>query len=466
MKRQILFCVFLALIFIFTKSVSAQCIGGLTEVHIISLGTGTNVTFTDPLTNSSKTTFAGTVNSTMDGNAMPVYCVDLHRNVTMGDNTYTDTCDYVESRIQYLLNHYYPYKTSYPGKLSDNEKEAAAVQMAIWKYTDNVNSNTITSSNTIKNRALDIIADADVNGNATEPIITFSIEASADPDAFFVKTTDENGVGIVVNNISLSISEGSLSTNTVNTNSSGISPDVFVSGTNTGIITATARMLYSQGRKIHSTTLTRQSLSIAYPVYGMMAVTADWGALPVELTSFTASSSDRDVTLNWATSSELNNSHFNIERKSENAAGWVNAGSVSGNGTSNATHTYSFKDKNLSSGKYNYRLKQTDFNGNFEYFNLSSEVEIGSPSKYDLSQNYPNPFNPSTKINYSVAKSGFVSIKVFDNLGRQVATLVNENKSEGFYSADFSGLNLTSGLYFYKMEANSFVKVMKMTLVK
>ena len=111
MKRQILFCVFLALIFIFTKSVSAQCIGGLTEVHIISLGTGTNVTFTDPLTNSSKTTFAGTVNSTMDGNAMPVYCVDLHRNVTMGDNTYTDTCDYVESRIQYLLNHYTRTKT-------------------------------------------------------------------------------------------------------------------------------------------------------------------------------------------------------------------------------------------------------------------------------------------------------------------------------------------------------------------
>ncbi|MBK7254733.1 MAG: T9SS type A sorting domain-containing protein [Ignavibacteria bacterium] len=326
--------------------------------------------------------------------------------------------------------------------------------------------NTITSSDVIKNRTLAIISDADVNGNATEPIITFSIEASSDPEAFFVKTTDENGVGIPVSNIALSISQGSISVNSVNTDASGISPDVLVSGTNSGIISATARMLYSQGRKIHSTTLTQQSLSIAYPVYGMMAVTADWGALPVELTSFTASSSDRDVTLNWATSSELNNSHFNIERKSENAAGWVNAGSVSGNGTSNATHTYSFKDKNLSSGKYNYRLKQTDFNGNFEYFNLSSEVEIGSPSKYDLSQNYPNPFNPSTKINYSVAKSGFVSIKVFDNLGRQVATLVNENKSEGFYSADFSGLNLTSGLYFYKMEANSFVKVMKMTLVK
>ena len=466
MKRQILFCVFLALIFIFTKSVSAQCIGGLTSITVSSFAVGTNVTFTDPLTNSPKTSYAGTVNSIMDGNPMPVYCVDLHRNVTLGDNSYTDTCDYVESRIQYILNRYYPYKTGYPGQLSDNTLEAAAIQMAIWKYTDNVNANTITSNDVIRDRALAIISDADINGNATEPIITFSIEASSDPEAFFVKTTDENGVGIPVNNIALSISQGSISVNSVNTDASGISPDVLVSGTNSGIISATARMLYSQGRKIHSTTLTQQSLSIAYPVYGMMAVTADWGALPVELTSFTASSSDRDVTLNWATSSELNNSHFNIERKSENAAGWVNAGSVSGNGTSNATHTYSFKDKNLSSGKYNYRLKQTDFNGNFEYFNLSSEVEIGSPSKYDLSQNYPNPFNPSTKINYSVAKSGFVSIKVFDNLGRQVATLVNENKSERFYSADFSGLNLTSGLYFYKMEANSFVKVMKMTLVK
>lgn len=466
MKKQILFCIFTALFFIFTKSVSAQCIGGLTTITVSSFAVGTNVTFTDPLTNTSHTSYAGTVNSVMDGNPMPVYCVDLHRNVTLGDNTYTDTCDYVESRIQYILNRYYPYKTGYPGQLSDNSLEAASIQMAIWKYTDNVNANTISSDNTIKTRTLQIIADADVNGNAAEPIITFSIEASADPDAFFVKTTDENGVGIAINNISLSISEGTISTNTVNTNSSGISPDVFVSGTSTGIITATARMLYSQGRKIHSTTLTRQSLSIAYPVYGMMAVTADWGALPVELTSFTAVSSERNVTLNWTTASELNNSHFNIERKSENSSNWINAGSISGNGTSNTAHNYSFTDRNLNSGRYSYRLKQTDFNGNFEYFNLNSEIEIGSPLKFELSQNYPNPFNPVTKINYSIAQSGFVSLKVFDNLGRQVATLVNEYKNEGFYSTEFSGLNLTSGLYFYKMETNGFTKVMKMTLVK
>lgn len=464
MKKQIIVCIFI--LFIFTQQIYSQCLGGNSSVSVNSFANGQNITFTDPLPpHNPYSGYAGTVNSLMDGNPMPVYCIDLHRNVSLGDNTYTDTCAFVTNRVQYILNNYFPYVTSYPGKLADNNQEAASVQAAMWSYTDNVDVSTITDA-TIRSRAIAIVTDANANGTATPPVVTFSIEPSSDPDAFYVKTTDQDGNGIAINNILLTISAGSISTSTVNTNSSGISPDVTVTGTSTGLITATATMLYSQGRVLHSTTLTRQSLTIAYPVYGKMTTTADWGALPVELTSFAATSNGRDIQLNWSTATEHNNSHFNIERKSVNSTDWVTAGTVNGNGNSVSSNNYVFTDRNLATGSYNYRLKQVDFNGNFEYFNLNNEAEVGTPSKFELSQNYPNPFNPSTKINYSLAGSGLVSIKIFDNLGRQVATLVNEVKNEGFYTAEFNAANLTSGLYFYKMEVNGFTKVMKMTLVK
>ncbi|HMS64757.1 MAG TPA: Cys-Gln thioester bond-forming surface protein, partial [Ignavibacteria bacterium] len=404
MKKIILF-LFIAL---FTKSVSAQCLGGNSAVSVNSFASGQTITFTDPVPPGNPYSgYAGTVNSTMDGNPLPVYCIDLHRNVNLGDNTYTDTCAFVTNKVQYILNNYYPYKTGYPGQLGNND-EASAVQAAIWNYTDNVDVSTITN-NTIRNRAIAIVNDANLNGTATPPIVTFSIEASSDPDAFYVRTVDQNNNPIAISPITLTISAGDLSTYTTSTNASGESPDIFVSNTNVGLITATATMLYSQGRILHSTTLTRQSLTIAYPVYGEMTCTADWGALPVEMTSFVAASNGRDVELNWTTATETNNSRFEVERSFVSGA-WSKVGTVAGTGTSTVSNNYSFSDKNLATGVYNYRLKQIDFNGNFEYFNLSNEVEVGTPSKFELSQNYPNPFNPSTKINYSLAKDGFVSI--------------------------------------------------------
>ncbi|MEO8666005.1 MAG: T9SS type A sorting domain-containing protein [Ignavibacteria bacterium] len=187
--------------------------------------------------------------------------------------------------------------------------------------------------------------------------------------------------------------------------------------------------------------------------------------LPVELSAFTASVNDNDITLNWSTASETNNSRFDIERSSENGL-WTRAGSVNGNGTITSTVNYSFSDNNLNSGKYNYRLKQIDFNGNFEYFNLSNEVIIGIPVKYELSQNYPNPFNPSTKINYELPNDGNVNITIFDNAGKEVASLVNEFKSAGFYTINFSASSLSSGVYFYKISSGDFSSVKKMMIVK
>jgi len=187
--------------------------------------------------------------------------------------------------------------------------------------------------------------------------------------------------------------------------------------------------------------------------------------LPVELSSFSSSISGSDVTLNWSTSSETNNSGFDIERSSVSGT-WSKVGNVTGNGTSITTNNYSYTDKNLTSGNYSYRLKQIDFNGNFEYFNLSNEVIVGIPVKYDLSQNYPNPFNPSTKINYTLPTEGLVSIKIFDMSGKEVMSLVNEVKTAGYYSVNFNASNLSSGIYFYSLSAADFTDTKKMMLVK
>ncbi len=192
--------------------------------------------------------------------------------------------------------------------------------------------------------------------------------------------------------------------------------------------------------------------------------------LPVELSSFVAAINGRNVELKWTTSSEINNAGFDVERRTIGSGSWTKLGFVNGNGTTNQASSYSYSDKNLPSGKYNYRLKQTDFNGNFTYYDLSNEIIAGVPEKFALSQNYPNPFNPSTLINYDIPFDGKVSLKVFDMSGKEVASLVDEVKSAGFYSVKFNASGIPSGVYFYKLtgesNGNNFSAVKKMMLVK
>jgi hypothetical protein len=88
------------------------------------------------------------------------------------------------------------------------------------------------------------------------------------------------------------------------------------------------------------------------------------------------------------------------------------------------------------------------------------------PSTFTLNQNYPNPFNPVTKISFALPKAGFVTLKVYDLLGKEVSTLVNQEMNAGSYNVDFNGAKLSSGLYFYKLETNGFSSVKKMMLVK
>lgn len=187
--------------------------------------------------------------------------------------------------------------------------------------------------------------------------------------------------------------------------------------------------------------------------------------LPVEYSSFTSSLNGRNVILNWSTVSELNNSGFEIERKSS-GNDWKKISFVEGNGTTNNPQNYTFTDINLNTGNYIYRLKQIDYNGNFGYHDLSHEVVIGIPAKYSLAQNYPNPFNPVTQINYELPITNYVSLKVYDIQGREVAQLVNEVKDAGYYSVQFDAKNLSSGMYFYKLTTDKFSDVKKMVIVK
>jgi photosystem II stability/assembly factor-like uncharacterized protein len=192
---------------------------------------------------------------------------------------------------------------------------------------------------------------------------------------------------------------------------------------------------------------------------------SDNTVLPAEITNFNSLIYNNNVTLNWQTSGETNNSGFDIERSGSDDK-WSKKGFVNGAGNSNDPIDYSFTDKNLSPGKYKYRLKQIDFNGNYEYFDLQDEVSIGIPDKFELSQNYPNPFNPVTNLEFEIPELGLVSLKVYDILGKEVKSLVNEIKQAGYYKVQFDGSSFASGVYFYELRSGSFITQKRMLLLK
>ncbi|MBK9332597.1 MAG: T9SS type A sorting domain-containing protein [Ignavibacteria bacterium] len=189
------------------------------------------------------------------------------------------------------------------------------------------------------------------------------------------------------------------------------------------------------------------------------------GVLPVELSSFSSFVKGRDVTLFWDSKKEINNAGFDVERATDQDV-WIKVGFVSGYGNSNSVNYYSYTDRGLPTGKYFYRLKQTDINGNYEYFNLNNEVSIGIPVKYELSQNYPNPFNPSTSISYDLPADGSVILKIFNVSGKEITTLVNEVKTAGYHTVNFNASGLSSGVYYYTISAGNYRASKKMILLR
>ena len=205
---------------------------------------------------------------------------------------------------------------------------------------------------------------------------------------------------------------------------------------------------------------------------GFVLFTENSGGVPVELISFTSNIVDGKVILNWSTASEINNHGFEVERRSGDED-WRIIGFVEGKGTSTEIQNYSFIDDlfSVNNPKLYYRLKQIDLNGSFEYSDII-EVELNILKDLKLEQNYPNPFNPTTKIKFTIplspllggdGRGGLVTLKVYDVLGNEIATLVNEELPAGEYEVEFSAkggsasggdaYNLPSGIYFYQLIA-------------
>jgi len=201
-------------------------------------------------------------------------------------------------------------------------------------------------------------------------------------------------------------------------------------------------------------------------------------SLPVELTSFTSSLRGGTIVLSWRTATETNNYGFEIEKRevspasaasaatAASGAGWMKIGFVPGSGTSNSAHDYSFIDKPAHAGTYEYRLKQIDRDGKFE-FSRSIEVAAATgPLEYSLSQNYPNPFNPSTTMRFSIGAASHVRLAVYDILGREVAVLADGAMQPGSHSVEWNASSVPSGVYFYRIDAGGYSAVKKLLLQK
>ena len=227
----------------------------------------------------------------------------------------------------------------------------------------------------------------------------------------------------------------------------------------------------SGAASVTSTTITFNGITS----FSQFMIGSTDNALPVELVSFTANNPGDKVELLWKTATEVNNYGFEIQRLNPplpsglplqgGNMGWVKIGFVKGSGNSNSPKNYSFIDVNPPNGTVEYRLKQIDNDGSFIYSSIV-KASFTNPDNFALSQNYPNPFNPSTTIQYTIPKAEHVTIKVYDELGREVTTLLNENKEAGHYNVTFNASNLASGIYFYRISAGSFNDEKKLILLK
>jgi uncharacterized protein (TIGR03790 family) len=201
-------------------------------------------------------------------------------------------------------------------------------------------------------------------------------------------------------------------------------------------------------------------------------------SLPVEIASFSANSNTKGVTLQWTTATEVNNHGFEIQRAAlgnqTSEKNWLKIGFVKGSGNSNSAKSYLFVDAHRNdaaeqgnvSGRVVYRLKQIDNDGKFVYSNVVEARIANAPTACVLKQNYPNPFNPTTMISYQLPEGGNVILKVYDVIGKEVATLVDGEQNAGEHYATFSAAALASGLYFYTIKTGTFTETKRMMLMK
>lgn len=200
--------------------------------------------------------------------------------------------------------------------------------------------------------------------------------------------------------------------------------------------------------------------------------------IPVELVNLSAIVNNNNVFLSWQTATELNNAGFEVQRlcNTDNDSvldDWITVGYIEGKGSTTKYSSYSFVDDDVFSGTYNYRIKQIDFNGNYKIYKFHETLVILPPESFELSQNFPNPFNPVTTISYQLPIKSKIRLSIYDILGNEIITLINENKDPGKYKIEFNASTLSSGVYFYRLQAlpfsnaeNPFIETRKMILLK
>ncbi len=179
------------------------------------------------------------------------------------------------------------------------------------------------------------------------------------------------------------------------------------------------------------------------------------GSMPVGLLYFNGTASGKDVILNWATSYEENNSGFNVEKTVLGKEEWVTAGFVSGKGNSQINTTYSFTDRKPEPGEYRYRMRQTDYNGNYRYYYMQGTIKIKLPDKMMISDNYPNPFNAETKVDIDLPVSGSIKIEVYDISGRLIKQNQEESYNAGYNTVRLNLAGYSSGIYFLRLKINT-----------
>ena len=195
---------------------------------------------------------------------------------------------------------------------------------------------------------------------------------------------------------------------------------------------------------------------------GCFCMTFD-SQLPVNLIDFSAVAGNGEVSLNWNTASESNADYFEIVRDSETLVKIPAQNSASGS-------SYDWVDNSVQNGQvYSYKLFSVDLNSSRELLSetdAAPSFSIGTVTEYALYQNYPNPFNPETQIAFDLIESHFVTLKVMNLLGQEVATVASGEFDAGRHVVNFNGSNLTSGVYLYTLTAGDFSAARKLVLLK
>lgn len=200
--------------------------------------------------------------------------------------------------------------------------------------------------------------------------------------------------------------------------------------------------------------------------------------LPITLSSFAGkvAESGHGVQLTWRTQSEVNNYGFTVQRKLQQDDAFVDVPNafIEGKGTTVDPQDYSFTDTSVpAAGTYAYRLKQQDLDGTVHYTQsvivvvTLTDVAETAPREFRLLQNYPNPFNPSTMLKFAVPATGQATMKVYNTLGAEVATLYDGMAEAGrYYAVTFDAAGMSSGVYFYRLTTEQKTEVRRMLLMK